>query len=184
MLLVCGFVFSPDSVGADTGPNVEEQGGRNGKHRYSLRLVQGPFRPSRHKVAEVDLGGWKAVTVNGIIVRGTSGHNAPRTEVYAFELTVDGKRWRIPRKLWADLYNPNFGRSPSSHLHPRGNPNVTSWMSSDGSRVYVSMSGSDASAAYRVLWTLRRNGRHSRRFVGPDAMQDAEYLRSDAVPIR
>jgi hypothetical protein len=64
---------------------------------------------------------------------------------------LDGKEIRIPSRLYADCFEPNFGNDYVTLKFGRGFQSVI-----------ISMSGSDGAGGYQVIWTLRKNGQHRR----------------------
>ena len=116
-----------------------------------MRLTSGPFRKEAHKIT----GSKDDPRVNGKRAIGTNG-GLPNEEFYTFEITVDGKRWRIPKRLWGDCYDPNLKIGKSKTLRVTVSP--------DGEKLAMGMYGSDGAGAYYVIWYLRADGRHSSDF--------------------
>ena len=123
---------------------------RASKKNHSVRVVitNAPFDPSKHKVGyDPKIGN----LVDGRVAYGAE--SVPRTQINSLAFYFDGRRLNIPRRLFADCYNPNlepeyvklvFGRDPQT--------------------VFVTMLGADGAGAYIVVWHLRRTGRHTRSF--------------------
>jgi hypothetical protein len=164
---------SPSATTKPTQTSVLK--GRNGRHWFTLHLAKGPFRKERHKIkgsgnwpqidGKYELRGFrrdKDGTVHSDGGKNWYGTDAglPRMEFYQFDLVVDGKRWKIPSHLYCDCYHPNI------HIKPQ--PFVWAWLSKDGRRLTVKMRGSDGAGAYKVIWYLRRDGRHSRKLLNPE----------------
>ena len=180
--LACLGLLSIPSRSLDHSPTsprkvLDELAGILGKDKYHIRIVAAPFHRSRHRLGRghIRAYGEEVSLVDGVMPRGTIGE-LPRMEIHSFDLTVGGERWYVPKRLWSDLYNPNLGTEPPDEAHPRGRPRTRTWSSANQS-IFVYMNGADAAAGYEVLWTLRRDGHHSRKFVGADAEQDSYYRR-------
>jgi len=88
--------------------------------------------------------------VDGRPAIGTDG-NIPGVEIDSMRFYLDGKEIRIPSRLYADCFEPNFG-----------NDYVTLKFGRDLQSVIISMSGSDGAGGYQVVWRLRKNGQHRR----------------------
>lgn len=144
--------------------------GRRGKHAFTLLLQKRRFSRARHRVRcsghEVSIDGAYMITPynakhgrrkqsdGGQNWYGTNGE-LPWEELSRFEVTVDGRHWSVPGSLWRGCYQP--------HLNTTGKePALQARLSRDGRRLDVEMLGSDGSAYYRVLWHLRRSGKHGR----------------------
>lgn len=139
--------------------------GRSGRHTFLVRLVKGPFRRSQHRVrvsgSRVWIDGKPEWNKDGSKNwYGTDG-GLPTTEFYAFEATVDGRRWPIPRRLYGNCYEPNIRRVGVSEC-------VEVQLSPDGNRLTIMLAGSDGDGSYSVHWDLRRNGKHTRKIAYGD----------------
>ena len=129
-------------------------GGRAGRHSFVLRLAKRPFQRKRHKIT----GSEYNRRVDGKNALGTDGY-LPQEEISRFEVTVDGKPWPVPARLWRDCYEPNFDTDP--HF-----PALQAALTPDGNRLWVKMTGGDAAGSYNVVWLLRANGLSSRKIGG------------------
>ena len=78
----------------------------------------------------------------------------PTVEIISAELFFDRKRITIPKRLYADCFDPNFD-SKDNHVK----------LSRDYRTLIVNMVGSDGGGGYDVTWFFRRNGKHTRRIV-------------------
>jgi len=67
---------------------------------------------------------------------------------------LDGKQITIPRRLYADCFDPKFGDGY-----------VTLKFGQGFQSVIVSMSGSDGAGGYQAIWRLRKDGRHRRTII-------------------
>jgi hypothetical protein len=169
ILCVCGLSLPTLPLSArPEKPVTTVANGKRGSHCFQLRFVTGPFRRASHKTRvtkyrrddddlemrwidgkpEWNKGGSKNWY-------GTDG-GFPDSEIYSFQVTVDGRRWLVPPRLWSDCYEPNLRTTK-----PR-----TFWtqLSPHGKKLTFGMYGSDGAGAYYVLWFLRADGRHSRTF--------------------
>ena len=130
---------------------------RNGQHSFTVALAKRPFVRGRRRVR---VGEGSLVYVDGRRAYGALDY-APHEEMSAFEVTVDGKKWPVPARLWRDCYGPNLGTS-NTGTKPEA-VYTYAWLSADGERLTVKMLGSDGGGGYRVVWYLRRDGKHHRR---------------------
>ena len=123
-------------------------------HASRLVFRVGAFEPSKHRITfgkRLDL---PVLEVDGRTALGVDGDN-PRTEIKSFEFYFDGRRVAVPRRLYSDCFDPNFGADYFAVKN-----------GDDGASVLVFMAGSDAAGGYQVIWVLRKDGRHS-RFTSP-----------------
>ena len=90
-------------------------------------------------------------TVNGRKAYGAE--SVPKAEIASLKVFFDGQEVQVPRQLYSDCYDPNFG-----------NEYIKLSFSRDFSKLFVSMRGSDGAGGYEVVWVIRRNGRASRFF--------------------
>jgi len=181
MLSCCAAIFAAPAdqqITKSTFARLDEHStriiiGKKGTHHFTVRLSEGPLRRNLHlfrnKKGEIipgdhiKLEGKEAETAGQISMDGNfdsigTDYGLPSTEFYTFDVMVDGKKWNIPEKLWADCYKPN--------LHTSQNSNSL-WLvlSSDGTRLAVGMRGSDGAGSYHVVWYLRADGHSSRKFI-------------------
>ena len=91
--------------------------------------------------------------VNGRPAIGTDG-NIPGVEIESMRFYLDGKEIKVPRRLYADCFDPKFG-----------DDYVTLEFGRDFRGVVVKMSGSDGAGGYQAIWRLRKDGRHRRSIV-------------------
>jgi hypothetical protein len=73
-------------------------------------------------------------------------------ELISLSVTVDGRKWSIPKRAYGDLLNPNLDKQHD-----------TATLSRDGKSLAVKMENSDGAGSYNVRWIFRRNGTYSRR---------------------
>jgi hypothetical protein len=119
---------------------------RKGSHTAKVVFKTRAFDRSKHKV---EYGNFHN-RVDGRVAYGAEG--LPSVEISSLEFFFDGKRIRVPRRLYSDCYNPNFN-SPMF---------VKMRFSHDLQSVSISMSGADGAGGYEVIWRLRKNGKHTR----------------------
>lgn len=143
--------------------------GRSGAFRFSdkreghtSRLVfrTGAFDASRHRITRGKRLDLTVLEVDGRMAFGVDD-TIPRTEIKSLEFHFDGRRVAVPRRLYADCFDPNFGGDYFAVKN-----------GDDGASVLVFMAGSDAAGSYQVFWVLRKDGRHS-RFTNP--CSDCDY---------
>ena len=158
--------------------------GHNGRHSYVLRIVAGPFRRTRHHLCVVphmneneEPDYWmdgkpesrpntkflpnKASPSQFYNWFGTDG-GFPNTEFYSFDVKVDGKSWKFPKRLWQNCYEPNLSADPKEQ-----NPNGR--LSKDGKRLTIDCYAGDGGGSYWVRWHLRKDGRATRDLHWPRA---------------
>jgi len=120
-----------------------------GDHTARIVIRNESFDPSRHKVGYDERSGKNSV--DGRVAYGAEG--VPQTQIESIDFYVDGRKIKVPSRLYADCYNPNL-----DHRY------VNIKWSRDARSVLVTMLGADGAGAYYVVWVLRRNGKHSRYF--------------------
>lgn len=76
------------------------------------------------------------------------------TELTGVSAVIDGKRINVPQRLYWDLLDPNLGKEY-----------VSANISRDGKTLMIKMFGSDSTGGYRVVWTLKKGGACSRKFL-------------------
>ncbi|HEX8457062.1 MAG TPA: hypothetical protein VF656_07185 [Pyrinomonadaceae bacterium] len=91
--------------------------------------------------------------VDGRPAIGTDG-NIPGVEIVSMRFYLDGKEIKIPRRLYADCFDPHFG-----------DDDVTLEFEREFRSVVVTMSGSDGAGGYEAIWRLSRDGQHQRSIV-------------------
>jgi hypothetical protein len=131
-----------------------------GRHTARLAFRTGAFDRQNHRISYSKRLDLEVLDVDGRMALGVDG-NIPRTEIQAIEFYLDGKRVAVPRRLYADCFEPDFGKR--SFAIKAGD---------DGGSLLVFMAGSDAAGGYLVTWVLRKDGRHS-RFSTP--CSDCDY---------
>ena len=147
-------LLSTTSVAAQRAPAgkvgtfrfTEEKGG----HTARLVFHTGAFDRSKHRITYGKRLDLTVLEVDGRMALGVDG-NMPRTEIRSVEFFFDGQRVAVPRKLYADCFEPSVGKE--SFAIKAGD---------DGGSLLVFMAGGDAAGAYQVIWVLRKDGRHSR----------------------
>jgi hypothetical protein len=123
---------------------------KEGSHTARVVFRTRLFGRARHGSARVVRG---QTMVDGRAAVGTDG-NIPGVEIDSMRFYLDGEEIKIPKRLYADCFDPNFGEDYVSLKFGR-----------DVRSVIVSMSGSDGAGAYQAIWTLRKSGRHHRSIV-------------------
>ncbi len=120
---------------------------KEGAHtaRVVFRTIM--FARARHRSTGVVRG---QTMVDGRPAIGTDG-NIPGVEIASMRFYLDGKEIKVPRRLYADCFDPKFGDDYVTLTFGRG-----------FQEVIISMSGSDGAGSYEVIWRLRKNGQHSR----------------------
>jgi hypothetical protein len=127
----------------------KEEGPHKARVVFHTRL----FARKAHRSVGVVRG---QTMVDGQPAIGTDG-NMPGVEIDSMRFYLDGKEIKVPRRLYADCFDPKFG-----------NNYVTLKFGSDPRTVIISMSGSDGAGGYQAIWTLRKDGRHRRSIVAGD----------------
>ena len=67
---------------------------------------------------------------------------------------LDGKEIKIPKRLYADCFDPNLG-----------NDYVTLEFGDELRSVVITISGSDGAGGYQAVWRLKKDGQHRRSIV-------------------
>lgn len=120
---------------------------KEGSHTARVVFRTKVFARAGHRRAKVVRG---QTMVDGRPAIGTDG-NIPGVEIDSMRFYLDGKKIKIPSRLYADCFEPNFG-----------DDYVTLKFGRDLQSVIISMSGSDGAGGYQVIWRLRKNGQHRR----------------------
>ena len=123
---------------------------KEGSHTARVVFRTRLFARARHRSTRVVRG---QTMVDGRPAIGTDG-NIPGLEIDSMRFFLDGKEIRVPRRLYADCFEPKFG-----------DDYVTLEFGRDFRGVVITMSGSDGAGGYQVIWKLRKDGRHSRSIV-------------------
>ena len=151
--------------------------GHQGPHKYAVRFEQANFRLRGRKVLwhQVYAGMYVPAIRDTKKIRvfwGQDGLSSAdledikqylrrHTELVNLVITVDGRRWPIPKSLYNDLLDPNLGQmSGSDDTFEHAS------ISKDGRKLTVSMMGSDGAGGYEVQWILLSNGKHTRTAHG------------------
>jgi len=132
----------------------------SGAHKARLAFRTGAFNRSKHRITHSKRLDLMVLAVDGRIALGVDG-NVPRTGIRSVEFTFDGKKVSVSRSLYADCFEPNFGKSYFAIK-----------AGDDGGSLLVFMAGGDAAGGYQVIWVLRKDGRHSRFST---ACSDCDY---------
>lgn len=119
---------------------------------HVARVVFGTRRFTRagHRSTRVVLG---QTMVDGRPAIGTDG-NIPGVEIDSMRFYLDGNEIKIPRRLYADCFDPNFG-----------DDYVTLEFGREFRSVVITMSGSDGAGGYQAVWRLRKDGQHRRSII-------------------
>ena len=125
---------------------------KQGTHKARVVFRTRMLDRAAHRVTGIGQG---QTMVDGRPAIGTDG-NIPTVEIVSMRFYLDGKEIKIPERLYADCFDPNFSKD-----------NVTLKFGSAFRSVIVSMFGSDGAGGYEVTWTLVKNGRHSRSIDQP-----------------
>ena len=91
--------------------------------------------------------------IDGRPAIGTDG-NIPGVEIASMRFYFDGKEIKVPRRLYADCFDPHFG-----------DEYVTLEFEREFRGVVITMSGSDGAGGYQAIWRLSEDGRHRRSIV-------------------
>jgi hypothetical protein len=144
-------VFAQANVHAQSQESGTSQfTAKQGKHTAKVIFRTGSFRPSIHKITYGKRLDATIVDVDGRMALGVDG-SVPRVEIKSLDFSFDGKKVAVPKRLYADLFEPNLKKDY-----------FATKIGDDGSSLLVFMAGSDAAGGYQVIWVFRRDGRHSR----------------------
>lgn len=145
VLIISAGVFA-QSKGIRTFQFEKKEGSHTARLVFRTRL----FARAKHGSTRVVRG---QTMVDGRPAIGTDG-NIPGVEIDSMKFYLDGKEITIPRRLYADCFDPNFG-----------DDYVTLKFGQGFQSVIVSMSGSDGAGGYQAIWRLRKDGRHRRTII-------------------
>jgi hypothetical protein len=126
---------------------------KEGSHVARVVFRARSFTRAGHRSTRVVQG---QTMVDGRPAIGTDG-NLPGVEIHSMRLYLDGKEIKIPRRLYADCFDPHFG-----------NDYVTLEFGPEFRSVIVTMSGSDGAGGYQAIWQLRKDGQHRRSIIPGD----------------
>ncbi len=135
---------------------------QNNDHAATLVVTTKAFVRSEHQVTFASeeylkkhgfsptKGVFVVTKIDGRKPLGTDGE-IPRVGISSMVVSFRGKRTQIPRSLYTDCFNPNFKKT-----------GFVAKLNDAGDALFVFMAGSDGAGGYEVMWTLRRDGHHSR----------------------
>ena len=146
LVLLISAGVSAQSKGAETF-RFEKKAG---SHVARVVVRTKRFTRAGHRSTRVVRG---QTMVDGRPAIGTDG-NIPGVEIDSMRFYLDRKEIKIPRRLYADCFDPHFGSDY-----------VTLEFGRDFRGVVVTMSGSDGAGGYQAIWRLRKDGRHSRSII-------------------
>src|ERR1051325_7632972 len=78
-------------------------------HTSRLVLRVGAFDATRHRITHGKRLDLPVLEVDGRMALGVDDFN-PSAEIKSFEFYFDGRRVAVPRRLYSDCFNPNFGK--------------------------------------------------------------------------
>ena len=145
VLLICAGVPA-QSKGVETFQFEKKAGSHVARVVFRTRR----FSRAGHRSARVVRG---QTMVDGRPAIGTDG-NIPGVEIASMRFYLDGQEIKIPRRLYADCFDPKFGSEY-----------VTLEFGGEYRSVVVTMSGSDGAGGYQATWRLSKDGRHRRSIV-------------------
>ena len=144
---------------------VAKKGGHTAKITFTTKL----FNRSAHRIV------WTGtcLRIDGRVPLGTDC-NVPSVEIESLRFYFDGKEIGVPKRLYADCYQPPFFNGPGRVMNERGAEDYfAARISDDLQSVFVFMWGGDAAGSYQIIWVLRKDGRHT-RFSG--ACSDCGFI--------
>jgi hypothetical protein len=124
-----------------------------GSHVARVVFRTRSFTRAGHRSTRVVRG---QTMIDGRPAIGTDG-NIPGVEIASMRFYLDGKEIKIPRRLYADCFEPNLG-----------NDYVTLELGREFRSVVVTMAGSDGAGGYQAIWRLRKDGQHRRSIIPGD----------------
>ena len=142
-------------------------------HVISVIITSKKFDRNKHTM-KVDPSGETLLAGHPKIddrwVHGVDGYSIPEEEFDKFEVSWDGKAVSIPRELYSDCYTPVLYQcsflgenSLINNLNKDKIGNMQVLVNESGDSIMIIMNGYRwASACYRVFWTIRKDGHHSR----------------------
>ena len=168
-LLLFALLLGSASVSAVPAKNTFQFVTKKGKHTAKITFTTKSFNRSEHRIDQTG----KCLRIDGREPLGTDC-NVPSVEIESLRLTFDGKEIGVPKRLYADCYQPPFFNRVGSVMNEQEMKNYFAVrISDDLQSVFVFMSGGDAAGSYQIIWVLRKDGRHT-RFSG--ACSDCGFI--------
>ena len=139
-------------------------------HTVRLTVRTAQFDPTKRKVTRFKTasrgeGEMPMIKIDGRAPLGTSG-DLPATEIRSMSVMFDGVEIIVPRRYFADFYNPNFNSDRAGTK-----------LSDDGTSLLVFMSGGTKDNSYNVIWVLRKNGEHVKFFNNCGDCEFKDFLK-------
>ncbi|BDS06805.1 hypothetical protein NT6N_18450 [Oceaniferula spumae] len=114
----------------------------------SISYTTQPFVKADHKISQNEHGG--VGKIDGLTVWGTDG-GLPKTEITGVQLTLNGKKIEVPKRLFANLYEPSKQFNIYSH---------------EGV-FYIPQHCSDGAGGYHLVWVVDQKGKLTRWVDSP-----------------
>jgi tetratricopeptide (TPR) repeat protein len=119
-------------------------------HRVDIRLSSGNFDKSKHRYDWSKENQNFIDRIDGKAYFGTEG-TLPATEFANFDISVDGKRLRIPASAYSDLYECEL-------CLKEGDKALRACFSKDGKYIFIKMCAGTTDASYQVIWMFDKDG--------------------------
>ena len=146
------------------------QGTSNG-HRYRIDIECANFEPRGRRIGWIYRYQVYFPAMNGRRLWESDGWSREETrrenvvdylkrntvEIKRFEVSVDGRKWRVPSSLTFDLLNLDLNGASPNDQHG------VAWLSKDGSRLVLKQDGSDGGGGYCAYFVFHRHGPVERR---------------------
>ena len=146
LVLLISAAVSAQSERIETFQFEKKEGSHTARVVFRTRL----FARAKHRSTRVVRG---QTVVDWRTAIGTDG-NIPGVEIESMRFYLDGREIKIPRRLYADCFDPHFGNDYVTIEFGRGFRSVV-----------ITMSGSDGAGGYQAIWRLRKDGRHGRSII-------------------
>ena len=133
--------------------------GKQNGHRFKFEVVCRHFVGEGRKVTDRE----GQTYVDGKLAYGTDG-GMPPTEIIWFSVIIDGRKFEVPRGLWADLFF--LSMEQGAFRKPDGSFRIYHWgwhLDKQGTLTLGTLSG-DAAGTYSVRWWFR-HGESARRIA-------------------
>lgn len=156
MLLV--LLIGSTSVSAAPAKDTFQFVTKRKSHTARITFTTKLFNRSAHRIVQTD----KCLRIDGREPLGTDC-SVPRVEIESLRFYFDGKEIGVPKRLYADCYQPPFVNGVGRVMNEKDVKNYFAVrISDDLQSVFVFMSGGDGAGSYQIIWVLRKDGRHTR----------------------
>lgn len=130
-----------------------------------LKITEAPFDSSKHELFYEEGVGYSVggtwTKIDGREFLGTDG-GLPDREISGITIRINGKKKKIEKEYYSDLYQPNLDCWSSE----QGDQCYTYGYIKNNREIILSMSNSDAAGSYEVVFIFDMKGNIKRRIIG------------------